>query len=179
MKRSFPFLLAMILLIHSAAYAAFFKWVDESGVTHFTDSRNKIPKKYRKQAKELTMLEDSSPAHPTQEAAPTPVQQPAAQQPPANQEPTYGGHNAPWWKDQFSKLKAQVKDLQASLAQKNAKLAELRRKRALYFRAQDRVAINEMQDSIAADESKLSDTLKQLDDLDQQATREGVPADWR
>jgi hypothetical protein len=174
MKRLFPLLLLLFFLGHTAAYGAFFKWVDDSGVVHFTDNRNKIPKKYRKQAKKLSIQDDSPQTNPPQAAAPATIQ-PS----PAAQELTYGGQNERWWKEQFSKLRTQVQSLQNSLVQKNAKLTELRRKRAIYFRAQDRVAINEMQDSIAADESKLSDTLKQLDDLDQRATRDGVPSDWR
>ncbi|HJV64471.1 MAG TPA: DUF4124 domain-containing protein [Geomonas sp.] len=173
MKRQFPLLFLLIFILNSVAYAAFFKWVDDHGVVHFTDNRNKIPKKYRKQAKQLAIMDDSSPSKPPQQAAP------AAAQPPASQELTYGGHDQYWWRQQFASQKARVQTLQESLVQKNTKLTELRRKRAIYFRAQDRVAINNLQDLITAEESKLSDALKQLDELDQEATRAGVPADWR
>jgi len=36
------------ILFNAVAYAAVFKWKDDSGKTHFTDSPDKVPLKYRK-----------------------------------------------------------------------------------------------------------------------------------
>lgn len=47
------FILILVILFASPAWSKMYKWVDENGKTHFTDSLNKIPKKYRKQLKTL------------------------------------------------------------------------------------------------------------------------------
>jgi len=48
MKISLLMFLLIFLLVPQGAYAAVYKWKDENGKVHFTDSPDKVPLKYRK-----------------------------------------------------------------------------------------------------------------------------------
>jgi len=45
------FILTLVVLFPSTAQAKMYKWVDDQGKTHFTDSKSKIPPKYRDKPK--------------------------------------------------------------------------------------------------------------------------------
>jgi bacterioferritin (cytochrome b1) len=175
MKIALLFLVLLLPMHLLAADAPFYQWVDSAGVTHFTDNPDKIPAKFRKRAKKMRLPEQSSGA-----ASATP--QHAAPAAPAVSVPeplSFDGQPEQWWRGRFAELRTQLKALQAGLTGKQTKLAELRRKRAIYTRAQDRVALNSMQAEISADEVQIAQLQKQIAELDLQASKAGVPAEWR
>jgi chromosome segregation ATPase len=49
----------LFLCITELAFGQVYKWVDEKGVTHFTDDLTQIPEKYRPQTKTLEYSEES------------------------------------------------------------------------------------------------------------------------
>ena len=176
MKALLPVLLLLIFSATSSVEAAYYQWVDGEGVLHFTDNRNNIPQKYRKKAKKLKLQEE--PAQPKAKAPVTKAAEPPAPAPPAPL-PTPGGHPEQWWRDHFGSLRTELKGLQEGLADKQTKLGELRRKRAIFIRIQDREAVNAEQSQLTADESRIAELQQKLEALGVEADKAGVPADWR
>ena len=176
MKIALLFLVLLLQFYPLAADAAFYQWVDAAGVTHFTDNPDKIPNKYRKRAKKLKLSEEPSggAAATTRSAAPAAASQAAAPQP-----RDFGGHPEQWWRGRYAELRGKLKALQSGLAEKQSKLVELRRKRIIYTRAQDRVALNSMQAEISVDEVHIAELQDQIAELNLQATKAGVPAERR
>jgi hypothetical protein len=176
MKIALLFLVVLLPFYPTASHAAFYQWLDAAGVTHFTDNPDNIPTKFRKRAKKLKLSEEPSgvsPANP-QSAAPAAVPNAGAPQP-----QDFGGHPELWWRGRYADLRGKLKALQTGLADKQTKLVELRRKRVIYTRAQDRVALNSMQAEISVDEVHIAELQNQIAELDRQATSAGVPAEWR
>lgn len=170
-------LLLLVLLISwlpAAVGAPFYQWLDGQGVTHFTDNPDRIPAKYRARAKKIKLSD---------EAAPTPGNRPAAEAPapapPAATDPNYGGQSEAWWREHFQVLHKELKELQDGLPEKQTRLAELRRKRVIYMRTQDREAVNSVQAEISANELRISELQGQLGELERRATQAGVPSEWR
>lgn len=176
MKASLAVLLVLLQLTALPVYAAFYQWTDEKGVVHLTDDRDKIPRKYRGRVKELQLPENAAPA-PAPAPAPAAAPQPAPQ--PSEQLSRPGGQDQSWWRGRFAALRGELKSLEDALPQKQEKLSELRRERRIYTRARDRVAVNAMNAEIAADEVRISELRRQLEELEQEAARAGVPAEWR
>lgn len=178
MKLSMPLVLALVLLAVSSVHAAFYQWTDDNGVIHFTDSRKKIPKKYKNKAREL---------NPPGQTAPTSTAKPAGAEPKAAEEvprpaaapPAPGGHTEQWWRERFSSLRRELKALEDDLPLKQVRLLELRRERRIFVRARDRVAINELEAEISANEVRRAEIARELEVLEQEAARAGVPAEWR
>ena len=169
MKTASLVVLLLLPLLASPTQAAVFQWIDDAGVVHFTDDAKSIPAKYRSKTRTLELPE----------AAPAGASQQPAPQLPEPRAAFAGGHSEGWWRQRFAALKGEVKLLQDGLQTKQAKLVELRRARTIYQRGRDREAINALEAEMAADEKRIADLLKQLDVLDQEATRQAVPGEWR
>jgi chromosome segregation ATPase len=163
----------VLLLLQIApplAQAAFYQWTDAQGVVHLTDDQNKIPARYQKKAKELKLQEDPV----TQQKAP----EPQAQMQPA-ESPVFGGHDEKWWRESFASLRDQITALQGAISERQAQLSELRRARTIYTRPSDREAMNALEAANAKDASRIAETQRKIQALDQQAAREAVPLEWR
>jgi hypothetical protein len=176
MKIALLLLVLLLQLCPTAADAAFYQWVDTAGVTHFTDNPDKIPGTYRKRAKKLKLSEEPSGVSKAGPQSSAPAAVPKAS---AAQGQELGGHPEQWWRANYAELRGKLKVLQSGLADKQTKLVELRRKRVIYTRAQDRVALNSMQAEISVDEVHIAELQNQIAELDRQATSAGVPAEWR
>jgi chromosome segregation ATPase len=170
---------ALVLLMLSCsaplAHAAFYEWVDSSGVTHFTDDHSKIPAKYRKKAKKVKIQEE--PAQAREKAVQPPTQPSPQQLEPQSANP--GGHAEDWWRGRFAALRGELKSIEERQPEKQAKLAELRRQRAIYQRGSDREAMNALQSEISADESRADELRNLLNKLELDASRAAVPLEWR
>jgi len=51
-------LILIFMFIGNLSFAEVYKWVDEKGVTHFTDDITQIPEKYRKAIEEIEIKEE-------------------------------------------------------------------------------------------------------------------------
>ncbi len=49
--------IALLLLLNSPALGDIYKWMDDRGVTHYTDDLKKIPEKYRSGAEDFDQIE--------------------------------------------------------------------------------------------------------------------------
>jgi hypothetical protein len=162
-------LLSFVLPVHADIY----QWVDAAGVTNFTDNPEKIPERYRKQVKKLILPEE-----PARVPAP-PAKGQAGAARAAAPEPSIGGQTETWWRESFAALRAELGRQQAVLAERQARIAELRRKRAIFSRAEDREAQNSVQAELSVAEVRIAELQNQIAALDTQATRAGVPLEWR
>jgi len=177
MKKLLPALILTVLLFDVAAQAATYEWLDEKGVVHFTDDPDRIPAKYLKRVKERDSVkgEVSKPALPpvTESAAP------AASDDTDNGSRLFGGYGEDWWRSGFATLRAEIKSLEDGLTVKRENLNVARRKRVIYQRGSDRVSFNDLNDEIKRDEAKIKELQEKLNALDTEASRVGVPLEWR
>lgn len=166
---------AILLLLPLApvqAQGTIYRWTDVKGVTHFTDNAENIPSRYRSKAKKVEVDEESTIA-----VHPPPV--PSAQERALVDKEANGGHPEQWWRRRFTATRNELKMLEEGLPEKEAKLAELRRKHVIFQRPQDRVAANAENDAITADRQRIDQLRQQLSDLEAAAEKAGVPAEWR
>jgi hypothetical protein len=181
----------------SAAQAEVFEWVDPQGVTHFTDDLNKVPAQYREKVKRRAPVTGEKGAAP-ESPPPGPESAPGAQK-----AESYGGHGENWWRASFKALRDEMKGIQDKLPGKREELTRLHRrwlismgrtpkagestsdpdsyatKSALSTPGQHRVAYYDMKGEIEKDEARIKEIEDQLTSLDAEATRAGVPFEWR
>ena len=172
MKTAFIVLLMLFHLVPPCANAYFYQWTDAGGVVHLTDDLDKIPKPYQNKAKRLDVPDQ---AKPPKGGAPVPQAAPRASAP---KPPTPGGHDESWWRGRMNALRSDLKALQSARSQKEDQLIKLQRERRIFQRSRDREAVNAMQAKVSADEARISALLNQIDLLESEAARAGVPAEW-
>lgn len=175
MKTAPLVLLVLLVLLFAAApfaHAAFYQWTDTRGVIHLTDDPRKIPKRYQKSARKLQLTEEPA------DRGAAPVPQPPRQVSRPRQ-PAPGGHPERWWRERFATLRGELQALEATLPEKEEKLVQLRRERAIFQRTRDRVAVNAMKDEVSAQQERISELRAQIDALEQAAARAEVPVEWR
>lgn len=160
----------------AAAGADTYHWVDDKGVVHFTDNPDRIPPKYLKRVREIPTTE---PPPSTTHDSPS-LQQKPDQQPQKNVGPVLpGGFSEETWRSRFTSLRTELKALQDALPGKREALNQLRRKRIIYQRTQDRVAYNAEEEQIERDQARINELQAQLSALEIEASRAGVPMSWR
>lgn len=170
-------IVAMVIAVgfSAAAWADTYRWVDDKGVIHFTDNPDRIPAKYLKRVREIPSAEP--PSSPAQGSPPQQQQMP---QPQKSAGPTLpGGLSEEAWRSRFTSLRTELKALQDGLPEKREALNQLRRKRLIYQRTQDRVGYNEQKEKIDRDEARITELQAQLTALEAEASRAGVPMGWR
>ena len=173
------FLLA-VFLYSIPADAATYEWTDNKGVVNFTDNPENIPAKYRNKARKRPSIT----AEPS-ESAPTQPQQPGAssQAPETTQQPErvvlYGGHDEEWWRSSYGRLRNELKAIQDGLPGKREDLVAARRKFTIYQYPQYRKAYYDLLAEIEKNEARITELNGQIESLDLEAARAGVPLEWR
>lgn len=157
----------------SLAHADTYRWVDDKGVVHFTDDPDRIPSRYLKRVQEI----QADPPSIQQDKSQEPLKKPRPQSGSASILP--GGLSEQAWRSRFTTIRAEMKTLQDGLTKKREALDQLRRKRIIYQRSQDRSAYSEQMDEIERDEGRIKELEAQLNALDNEASRAGVPLEWR
>lgn len=170
-------ILLLLTFCNGMANATVYEWTDANGVTNFSDNPQSIPNAYRGKAirREVSGVEKGT-------VSPKVEPKPAVRQAPASSHPaeeSYAGRSGRYWQEKFRALNAEIKALKGTLDEKQLHLGELHRKRVLFTRARDRVAINELDASIEEDTSRLALLNKQLEALKHAADDAGVPARFR
>ena len=64
------FIVLFILLTSQVSFAQVYKWVDEKGVTHFTDDMTQLPEKYRPKAQGVQTPQENEDIKPEEEIVP-------------------------------------------------------------------------------------------------------------
>jgi hypothetical protein len=178
---------ALMLLfgISISAYADTYQWVDDKGVVNFTDNLDNVPSKYMKKVKVLPSAQPDQGGAPVSEAGkgsapPAPSAGVAPNPAPAYSGPTqFGGHDERWWKSSYARLRGEMKSLQDGLPAKRAELETLHRKLIVYTYARNREAYQSKLAEVQRDEARIKELNEQLANLDSEATRAGVPFNWR
>jgi DNA repair exonuclease SbcCD ATPase subunit len=91
----------------------------------------------------------------------------------------YGGHNEEWWRSAFAKIREELKTIQDKLPEEKQDLEAARRKMAIYQYPKYRQAYYDLKSEIEKDEARIEELNKQLESLDNDASRAAVPLDWR
>ncbi len=172
------FLVAALFLFSIDARAAVYEWKDDKGVINFTDNPSNIPAKYRKKAKKRPSInvEEQQVAPPQgTEESPQAVE-PA---PKGESQVLYGGHNQDWWRSRFNSLRDELKKIQDGLPAKNDELQAARRKMTIYTYPRNRTAYYDLLADIEKDNARIKELNTELESLDNEASRAGVPSDWR
>lgn len=172
MKRLSLILLMGMMATAGTASADIYKWTDDAGGVHFTDNLDKVPVKHKKnvQKMEVTPVIEKTERQPAQPAV-APGSTGAAS--------LYGGHDESWWRSRFAALRNEIKVIQDALPDKREQFTIRHRKYVIYSKPRDRVASNEINAEIKKDEARIEELQKQLADLDSEASKAGVPMDWR
>lgn len=168
--RSFVLLIG-IMLMAAIVHATDYEWTDDQGGLHFTDNIDRVPAKYLNKVRKLdvkpVIQKEEQPSQAEQKSI-----TPAAQK-------LFGGHDEMWWRSSFRALRDEMKGIQDNLPGKRDRLDELRRKLYIFSKPSARIAYNDMYAEIGKDEKRITELQKQLADLDNAASKAGVPTDWR
>jgi len=157
----------------SLAQGDTYRWVDDAGVVHFTDDQDRIPSRYLKRVQEI-------PAEPTSLGRDNSQESLTEFRPqPESASILPGGLSEQAWRSRFLTIRTEMETLRDGLIKKREALEQLRRKRVIYQRSRDRFAYNRQMDEIERDEGRVKELEAQLNALDNEASRAGVPLEWR
>jgi hypothetical protein len=105
MKRTL-FIILFIFLISQVSFAQVYKWVDEKGVTHFTDDITQIPGKYRPKAEAIEVREEKEDTKGEEGFAPKKEEEPYKDR---------LGRGEDYWKGQVGEWRKKLRELQDKL----------------------------------------------------------------
>ncbi|RNC67958.1 MAG: DUF4124 domain-containing protein [Desulfuromonadales bacterium] len=173
--KSAPITLFLVFVCVFSAGADTYRWVDDKGVVSYTDDPDRVPAKFLKRLERIP-----SPAVPPVPVT-TPQSPPQAepQTPKASTPVLYGGLDENGWRGKFGAIRNEIKAIEDGLPAKNEQLNTLHRKRVIYQRPQDRVAYNQLKEQVDRDEARVKELQDKLSALDQEASKAGVPGEWR
>jgi hypothetical protein len=178
--KTFLILFIATILFSFTVYATTYKWVDDKGVVNYTDDPDKIPAKYLKRVKKLPSTNaEGSPNVPAEKVREKTQTAPGAEPVVQNKEKLFGGHDENWWHSSFSGLHNELKEIEDALPGKKDELVALRRKMTIYQAGRDRKAYYDKLAEIEKDESRIKELNEQLNALDAEASKAGVPFEWR
>ncbi len=160
---------AVMFGFSSGALADTYQWVDDKGIVHFTDDPDRIPARYQKRVREI----------PSPKASPS-SDDGVLQNQDTGLEPNLpGGLSEEEWRSRFAAIRTEMKDLREGLPKKQDELNQLRRMRVIHQRVQDRNAYVERKAEVDRDETRIKELEAQLSALEIEASRAGVPMEWR
>lgn len=171
--KSIPLIFMAVLLISVPAFAALYQWKDDNGVMNFTDNPASSPAKYLKRVKKRPSI-NAEAVETVSAPAPAPAE--------AGQGGTgalYGGHDEQWWRSAFGALRDELKNIEDALPAKRNDLEQARRTMTMYTYPANRQAYYDKLAEINRDEARIRELNDQLEKLDIEASKAGVPFDWR
>lgn len=161
-----------------------YQWTDESGTVNFSDNPTKNQGKYGKGVKKRDSLSG--------QVSPSEVQKEDTEIRRSVNPAVilYGGQDENSWRRRFSDLRSQIRMIKEALPEKNARLRVAHIKKAatdsiggpsIYAgnHWSNRVIYKELYYEIKGDEERVTALEKELDALDIEASRAGVPSAWR
>jgi uncharacterized protein DUF4124 len=196
----------MLAVMVAVAHGKTYQWLDDRGVTHFTDDPDKIPGKYLKRVKERDSVKGEEIRVTPQEDAP-PAAVPGGSS--DVRQNLYGGHEEAWWRGRFAAVRNEIKRIQDALPAKNDELDKLHRKwviskgrkpregetgedrfirppagegdlsHALGNPGRHRSAYYEKKSEIEKNEARIKELQESLNNLEVEAGNAGVPLEWR
>ncbi len=171
--KSIPFVLIAVLLISVPALAELYEWKDDGGVMNFTDNPANIPAKYLKRVRKRPSIKVQA-----VEAGTAPAQAPAGAGQ-GGRGALYEGHDEDWWRSAFGSLREERKNIEDALPAKRDALEQARRMLTIYTFPRNRQAYYDQLAEVDKDEARIRELDDQLEKLDIEASKAGVPFDWR
>ena len=172
--------LVIVLIFVGTAAAETYKWIDNKGTINFTEDYSQIPKKYRKKARKIgdvSVDTSSTVTSGTEEKPNGQTKKPAAGTTENGstdkqvKKEFYGGKSGDAWKTEFSKLKDEMKNVQAQISEKRSRLNNS----ANLTRAQYLATEYSIKDL----ETKQAELQDRQNSLDSAASQAGVPYELR
>ncbi len=176
------FLISLAVLMGAAPVSAeTYKWIDDRGTVNFTEDYSQIPKKYRKKARLIGDVGASSPVDTSGSAEESKKDQ-SGRVPAENSKAlsagkqekksiAYGGKSRDEWSGEFRKINNDMQSMQEQITARRDRLSHPEKlTRTQYLGTQ--YEIKDM-------ETKLEELKNKLSDLDEAASRAGVPYDLR
>jgi len=125
------FTLVIVFIFVGTAAAETYKWIDDKGTINFTEDYSSIPKKYRKKARMIGDVSGDAPSavtSGTEEKSNGQAKKHVAgnTENAATEKPEkkvfYGGKSGDAWKSEFTKLKADLQNVQTQINEKRSRL---------------------------------------------------------
>lgn len=160
--------LAAMLLWSLPAMAETYTWTDKSGTVNFSDNYYSVPKQYRKKVRRLGDIDAPPPAADAGKAGERQSSAPGTDKNGDTGNGSYGGKKTGAWQQEFSTRYAEVKQLEKELTE----LQELAKKPAGIPRER-------MQQDYQTTQKRYSEALKAYNDLNDDANKAGLPAEFR
>ena len=151
-----------------------YSWVDSSGTVHFTEDISQVPKKY---LKKVRVRGDVSPVVPggMENSAESPAGvdkvSPAPVESAEKKEVLYGNRSGKSWKSDFDTLRAEIGATDDQIAELNSRLADTSK--------MSRTDYLSIQSSIRNYQFRRGQLENKLNTLNDQASRAGVPGEFR
>lgn len=160
--------------------AGVYQWTDSHGSVHFTDNPLSIPARSSNRVIKRESIKGV--ATPQQDRK----EETARTIPKNNKTDLYGGHDESWWRDRYASLRSQIRQIKESTPGKQTLLRELHYNKAAsaygHYKgsySENRTAYRQLYQEIKNDEAKLVELEKDLESIEVEASRNGVPFDWR
>ncbi len=158
-----------------------YQWTDENGTISFSDNVKSVPGK--KGVRKRASIKGEVPSDQTR-------QEKADGYPPKVLAKLYGGHDESWWHGRFAGMRERIKAIKEALPEKREMLRTAHIKKvasdSLGYPTIDhgnhwenRRIYKKLYFEIKADEEKLAALEKELEATDTEASRAGVPLEWR
>lgn len=173
MKKMFLFTMCC-LFIAATSSADIYEWVDEKGNIHVVDDILSVPLEYREKVKAYKQKTHMPESKPSVEKK---VEQPAV---PADKEELFGDYPLEWWKREFEKRKKEISDAENIISDQKKYIGIFERGRqwgqtpAVYTN-EEVDTYNEYKKQLPANEQRLEELKKELEEFKRKATIYGVP----
>lgn len=173
--------LAFFFALSGELFAEIYRWVDDKGVTHYTDEPDKIPARYKEKSEEV---EKKTPAL---QVSPTPGTRNSRRRTttPRYKEPVtqelYNGHPAVYWRTLIRDKRQQIKELNDEKREKKTYMDEYsrgRREGNIYTETEYERYLKFEGDINEIDE-RVEELGKELDKIIRDAKYYGVPKEYR
>ena len=175
MQKVSIFALLLLGMFAGTVGAETYTWVDSRGTVNFTEDISQVPKKY---LKKVRVRGDMSPAVPdtiTPAGADSVSSAPVAEKAPVErnekQEILYGNRSGKSWKADFDTLRAEIGATDDQIAELNSRLGDTSK--------MSRTDYLSIQSSIRNYQFHRGELEKKLNSLNDQASRAGVPGEFR
>lgn len=180
-------LLAICLVSPGVVYAepggmesCMYQWTDNSGTVHFTDNPMRIPEKHSgKVRKRESIKGEIMPKQDRKRENVRLIRENRGIE-------LCCGHDESWWRERYSSLRLQIRQIKEAAPEKQTRLRELHYNMAASIdqphngsHRENKTAYRQLQQEIRNDEEKIVELEKELEALEVEAPRCSVPLEWR
>jgi chromosome segregation ATPase len=164
-------LLFCVTVVYSVS-AETYSWTDGSGTMNFTEDYSRIPKKYRKKARVLGSVDAEGTRPAAAGEAKKESKEPAAStQAEGKTAVMYGGKSSEQWKEEFRRINSEKEEINKKIEERRAQMRDSSNL--------SRIQYLQLQAQIKDLESNANRVAAKQNEMEQAASRAGVPYDLR